>query len=424
MNNKDFILNKKNLAKSKKRSDSLEILEVALSRINTDKVIRKNISVKGSVLKVKQKVFTLDEFNKVYIVGFGKASCEAASTLEKILKDNLSGGIVISNSVSTCEVVDSYIGTHPKPSNKNVKASQYLVELSKELTEKDLVIVIVSGGGSALLCWPESECEQGTKLYEAFLKSGGTIRELNTVRKHISKLKGGGLAKELFPAKVLGLVFSDVPGGHYEMVASGPTYYDQSSTKDAQEIIDRYELGKFELYETPKDHKWFDKVSNIPFLSNKNALMAMKEKAVSLGYEAIVITDNFYGGITDLHKKMISQAKPGTVVIGGGEASLAIPKDIKPGKGGRNSHSCMLMLTNIKPNQVFASLASDGIDNSSMAGAIVDMDTKKEITKKNISITKHADNFDSYTLLEKTKDLIKTGPTRSNVSDLYLLLTE
>ena len=124
-------------------------------------------------------------------------------------------GIVIDKEPNTCEMIKVYRGTHPRPSLENFDVSKDIVALAENSNEKDLVIVIVSGGGSALLCWPEAECLRGQELYDAFLKSGETIKELNTVRKHISLVKGGGLAKILFPATVIGLIFSDIPGEHY-----------------------------------------------------------------------------------------------------------------------------------------------------------------------------------------------------------------
>src|SRR4029077_11513918 len=132
----------------------------------------------------------------------------------------LAGGVVIGTGPANCRRVQTFQGSHPLPSEENVRASQHIVELSERLETDDLVLVIVSGGGSSLLCWPPSECEQGQRLYRDFLATGGPIVELNTVRKHLSALKGGGLAKMLHPATVIGLIFSDVPGDHFESVAS------------------------------------------------------------------------------------------------------------------------------------------------------------------------------------------------------------
>ena len=155
-----------------------------------------------------------------------------------------------------CERLQTFQGTHPLPSAENVRASGKIVQLAKQMTENDLVLVIVSGGGSALMCWPQSECEQGRRLYQNFLRAGGSIVELNTVRRHLSALKGGGLAAMLYPATVVGLIFSDVPGDNPQAVASGPTYRDETTVEDARRILGKYGLGGYALRDTRIDAKY------------------------------------------------------------------------------------------------------------------------------------------------------------------------
>jgi glycerate-2-kinase len=210
------------------------------------------------------------------------------------LGEKIGGGVVICVSGSKCKKVETFIGTHPRPTGANVAASKRLIEIADSMTEKDLAIVVVSGGGSALTCWPENECDQGLELYNAFLKSNGTIHELNIVRKHLSMLKGGGFAKMLYPARVFGLVFSDVPGVHPEIIASGPTYLDTTTIADAEHVIRRYKLGTYKLLETPKEPKYFERIKNYVLVSNLNAIEAMQERAVALGYKALVLSTKVY----------------------------------------------------------------------------------------------------------------------------------
>jgi len=210
---KKLIKNFDTLATNKQRQDALTIAEAGLQAIDTEVVLRNSIELDGTILRVAGQRFDLSRYEHTYVIGFGKVACTAAYTLEQILKDRIKDGAVVGLSERVCQTIDTYAGTHPIPSAQNYTASKHIEEVARSAKENDLVIVIVSGGGSALLCSTMGECDQGQKLFNAFLQSGGTIEELNTVRKHISKLKGGGLAKALYPATVISLIFSDVPGG-------------------------------------------------------------------------------------------------------------------------------------------------------------------------------------------------------------------
>jgi glycerate-2-kinase len=291
--------------------------------------------------------------------------------------------------------------------------------------------VLVSGGGSALLSYPDSEYEQGAKLYDAFLKSGKTISEINTVRKHLSLMKGGGLAKIAYPATVVGLIFSDVPGDKFEDVASGPTYKDKTTLEDAQNIIKANNLGEFDLVETPKEDKYFEKVKNFVLVSNKIALEAMAKKVHELNLAVNIVSTDLYDEvgeslrkifhITEEFKKNIS----GSVSLAAGEPSLVVSKNV--GKGGRNLHMGLEVIKNkliTDDKSVFISFASDGMDNTDMAGAVVDMETIKKAELLGLNSVEYCDNFDSYNFFKQTGDLIDTGPTGANVSDLMILLNK
>jgi hydroxypyruvate reductase len=282
-----YIKNFDTLAKTSARRDALTIVEAGYQAIDTDAALRAFVQLLGDTLSVGERAYKLTEYEHIYIVGCGKVACRAAATLEDILKGKVSGGAVIGVTDMVCQVVTLYKGTHPKPSEKNFAAAQHMLQIGEKITERDLVLAIVGGGGSSLLCASTGECDQGVRLYEKFLDSGGIIDELNLVRKHISPLKGGGLAKALYPATVVGLVFSDVPGGDPSAVASGPTYFDASTIADAEQIIQKYNLGHYVLTETPKEQKYFENVWNVEVVSNKTAVAAMSTKAHELGYTPI-----------------------------------------------------------------------------------------------------------------------------------------
>lgn len=410
------------LATNQSRIDALSIMEEGYKAIDTTLIVKNKVSLHDGVLSVLGKTFTLKDYERIFIVGFGKASCKAVQALEEVLGDELDGGIVIDKHASVCRVVNVFQGSHPLPSSKNVEVSQKIADLAENLTEKDLAIVVVSGGGSALLCWPMSECDQGNELYARFLHAGGTIQELNTLRKHISSIKGGGLAKLLYPATVLSFIFCDVPGDHFQEVASGPTYLDHSTIEDAKRLLEKYNIkDMFSFNETPKEEKYFEKVTNIPFVSNKEALRAMEEEGKKRGYEVISLGDEMYDNPDTFLGKAKAALKPKSVVIAGGELSIALTHE--GGVGGRNFYIASRGLDVIGEEDTLITFASDGIDNKSIgAGAIVDKETKKKLAERNLNWKDFHDQDKDSELFIEINDAVITGDTGSNVSDLYLML--
>ncbi|MEX0918699.1 MAG: DUF4147 domain-containing protein [Candidatus Paceibacterota bacterium] len=422
MSNQSYIKNTETLTKGdQRRLEAITIVEAGYRAIDTPAIIREKVRLDGETLYFGDKTYHLPDYKNIFVIGFGKISCQAAATLEQILGGLIKKGTVIGMADNLCQIIDTYVGTHPMPSAANVAASKKILELSKEVDEDDLVIVVVSGGGSSLLCPTETEAEQGQRLYQKFLTTGGTIHELNTVRKHISILKGGGLAEALYPAEVVGLIFCDVPGEQYELVASGATYRDNSTVADAQAIIDRYNLGQFELIETTKDNKYFERVTNIPLTSSHTATAAMAKKAEELGFTATVIGNDLTMPMTEAVDLFTAQAKTGQALVAAGELSLIVgPKNT--GQGGRNTFFALTMLEKLKANQVFVAFASDGYDNTEAAGALIDSKTKTKAEQLNLNIGEYLKQIDSFNFFRQTNDLIMTGRIESNVSDLMLLL--
>ena len=420
------IKNFEELATTENRRAALLIAEAALQALDTEKVVERSVSFQGDILKVQGENFDLAKFKNIKVVGFGKASYAAALALEKILGSRIQEGAVVGLEKGELKHIQTFVGTHPKPSAQNVLAGQKIFEILKNAAEDDLVIVLVSGGGSALLCSSDEERDQGIKLYESFLKTGKTIGVLNTMRKHLSVLKGGGLAKIAYPATVIGLIFSDVPGDNFGAVASGPTYRDLSTMADAEKIIADNSLGDFKLTETPKDDKYFEKVRNFVLVSNKTASEAMAEKAAELGFAADVISTELYDDMEPALKKIFTAGKENqkenAVIIAAGEPQLKVSD--RRGKGGRNSHMALTVacMHKIDKNSVFISLASDGLDNSDTAGAIVDENTCAKAKSLDMDGEVYLHGFNSYEFFQKTRDMILTGPTGANVADLMILL--
>ena len=419
-----WIKNFDELAITENRKLALEIAEAGYDSINTEKVIENSIKIEDNTLIISGEKFDLAKYKKIKVVGFGKCSCEAAFALEKILGDKIERGVVIGLKKVTCDFIESFAGTHPKPSMVNVEVGKKICEMVENSSEDDLIIAIVSGGGSAMLCSSDSECDQGIELYENSIKNKGTISEMNTVRKHISVLKGGGLSKLAYPATVLGLIFSDVPGDKYENVASGPTYKDETTIVDAEKIIEKYNFGKFDLIETPKEDKYFEKVYNFVLVSNKTAVEAMDKKSKELGFVTNIISTELYDEVHDAVEKIFSAKKDNTVVLAAGESAVKVMKE--GGMGGRTLHMALTAIDMgmIDDDSVFLPFASDGVDNSDAAGAIADKNTIEKLNKLKINVNDVLNNFDSYPALKHSGDMLLTGPTGANVSDLMILLTK
>lgn len=414
------IHNKEQLAVTPMRRDALTIIESGLNAIDTDSLVRRQVTYDGQILAIAGRTFDLTGVRHLHIIGFGKVSCRAAAALNDILGTRAEPGIILGARPGMCEHVGHFPASHPMPSPENVAATEQMMLHCQDMHDDDLVIVIVSGGGSAMLCWPMTECDAGRQLYEAACRADLTIHELNTVRKHLSALKGGGLAKLLWPAQVVGLIFSDVPGANYELVASGPTYPDTTTVADAQAVIERHALGSYQLTETPKEPKYFERVQNIVLVSNQEALEAMALQARKLGYAPTIAGDDLYESPEDAIGRLLALATPRSVVLAGGEFRLRVPKDA--GTGGRNMHAVLAVLGRLPPEDLFIAIASDGMDNTDAAGAIADSVTREHAHAVGLDATSFLGRFDEYHFFSQSGDLIMTGPIEANVSDLMVLV--
>jgi len=437
-----IIKNFKDLATNKERKILLEIVEAGLKALDYEKVL-KNLDI-SRVLK---------KYQNVYLIGFGKGSAKAVDILRKKIKFK---------EVYVIDVTGNYTrGTHPLPSEKNFKFTQKVVEIfNGKLTQKDLVMVIVCGGGSVMFTYPVVGIEKFKEINQQLLKSGANIYEMNIVRKHLDLVKGGGLAKILYPAKVISLIFSDVPGNDLSFIASGPTVEDKTTINDALRVIKKYKIrgiSNKDLIETPKENKYFKNVENRLVLSNLTALYAMKEKSKKLGLKAKILTDKLEGEVSQVAKYLLKEIKKSReeLILCGGETTVKVKGK---GKGGRNQELVLwflkyihneLMRTNnfsissregsqwfasnkdnvrissredsYKFAPIIISLASDGWDNTEFAGAIGDYLTLGKAKKLNLDLDKFLQNNDSFHFFQKTKDGLKTGRLPINVADLILV---
>ena len=317
-------------------------------------------------------------------------------------------------------------GTHPLPSKENFTFTAHAIEKLERATEKDLVIIVTCGGGSVLFEAPNTlSLERITEVNKALLQSGANITEMNAIRKHLSKVKGGGLAKILYPATVVNLIYSDVPGNDLSVIASGPLVKNTSSMKDVEKIMKKYsldtkaKLSMSDFVETPTDAKYFEKVSNVLMLSNLTALNAMEKKARELGYEVHVMTDRLQGDAEVLGEQLINETPFEHILLAGGESTVKVTGK---GVGGRNQALVLNALKHIEGDTVIASFGTDGWDFTEFAGAIADKDTLAKVKKTHLNVQEFIDDDNSTRFFESEHDGIITGHLDSNVSDLYIVL--
>ena len=420
----NLIKNYSTIATSERRKTALRILEAGLEAIQPEKVLHEKIHLEDGVLRVANKRIKLSKFERVFLIGFGKGSAEVSSSIESQLGVSLTKGWVIDTVSKKFKRTFFTLGTHPLPSEENVAFTEKVLEETVGMTKKDLVLVVVCGGGSALFEAPHS-LPMG-KLREVSAKlinSGATISEINVVRRHLSKVKGGGLAKHLFPARIVNLIFSDVPGNDLSVIASGPTVRDSSTIKKALSILDKYEISRSDipeasLTELPKEAEYFENVDTIILLSNMTALEAMNKEARSLGLKSFIFSDRIQGDARKMGKKLMVKTPPGKILLAGGETTIKV---VGSGKGGRNQALVLASLP-IEDDTLIVSFDSDGIDYYHFGGAIADKHTWEKAKKQNIDPQEFLKNDDSSSFFEQVDDGILTDKLGSNVTDLIMIL--
>lgn len=415
------------LATTPQRKTILELINTALESIQPSHVIDHNLKIEGNTLTIVNRKFDLEAFNRIFLIGFGKGSAAISRIIEQKLGSKLAEGHVIDTNVEQFSKVHFTQGTHPLPSTINAAFTQALLQrITKlELTEKDLALVVICGGGSAMLVAPNKiSLDQKIEVNRALLKSGATISEMNIIRKHLSEVKGGGLANFLFPATVASLIFSDVPGNDLSVIASSPTHLDQTTIEDAKKIISKFNLSidlpfvLGALHETPKDESIFKNVHNIIVLSNKTALEAMQKKAIDLKIDSNIFSDHFQHEAKTAGMELINNTQPNSILLAGGETTVHVTGT---GKGGRNQEVVLGALESLDENTIICSFDSDGWDNSLFAGAIGDSTTRIRAQKLQLNIQECLNSNSSLEFFTKAHDGIDTGRLPSNVSDLFIV---
>ncbi len=442
-----IIKNYKELASSPMRKQILDILESGIAAVEPRQML-------SSLLSYNEDFNSLKVFNKsydvmrgrIFVIGGGKASGAMAEALEKIIgPDKIIAGIVsCKDNNYKIKKIKLIKADHPFPGRRSVKASKKIFALKDKygINANDLVVCLISGGASALLASPVdaitlSDKQKTTRL---LLESGAAINDINIVRKHLSKIKGGQLASFFAPAQVVSLVISDVSGDKLEVIGSGLTVFDPSTFKDALFVLEKYNIinkvpkrvgdyirlgSEGGATETPKQ---LNNADNYIVGSNLSALESMAYKAELLGLKPVIVGNDIKGDPNVMAYKIVrhilqKRFKGYDVLLYAGETNPTLPK--KYGRGGRNQQfaaASMLALRHLDHKWAMASISTDGIDyDLSVAGALVDSESFCKAEQKGIDIASYVRTYDTYNLFKKMNfSLIRTGNTGTNVADIMV----
>lgn len=436
----------------KARALALKSLENALKAVDPKQLMKSKLLSRSSVLRVNKYSFDLAKFKNIYVVGGGKASGSMAEYLEQSLGKYITNGLVNiprGNKYKT-KIIKLHEASHPIPDKAGVDGTHQMLKIVEQAGKRDLIICLISGGGSSLMPLPRNgiTINDKRKITDALLKCGARINEINTVRKHISGVKGGWLAKKAYPATVLNLMLSDVVGDPLDFIASGPTVADSTTFSDAIKVLKKYCLwgtapesiqnilsdGEKNLIpETPKaGDKSFKKVYNVVVGNNRLANLAVCEYLRSSGLKTLLLTSTLEGEARQVGAMLASICcevsisgnpvrKPAGIVAGG-ETTVTVTGE---GLGGRNQEIALAAALKMgcMDGVVLASLSTDGVDGpTDAAGAVVDGKTILRAAEMNLSPEEFLAKNDSYNFFSKLDDLIFTGPTGTNVNDVSVII--
>ena len=441
----------------KARDQAARLVRAALDAVDPAQAVRSAVRREGHLLQVGERIVDLERYERVFIVGGGKAGAPMAQALVEILGDRLAAGWI---NVKQGHLIDAepapaltiHQASHPIPDEAGRLGAAQILRMAQEATERDLVFCLISGGGSALMPLPVPGITLADlqALTDALLRCGATINEINAVRKHCSQLKGGQLARAAHPATVIALMLSDVVGNPLDVIASGPTVPDTSTFDDAQATLIRYDIADTipqriashlragvhgDIPETPKPgDPAFEHVQNEVIGSNAIAAQAALAEARAMGLHTLLLSTYVEGEAREVAKVFAAIGKALAVegwplprpacVIAGGETTVTLRGD---GRGGRNQELALAAAIALEgwPGVTVVALATDGTDGpTDAAGAIADGETVARAREQGMSAADHLARNDAYPFFDRLGDLIRTGPTNTNVNDLTFILAQ
>jgi len=438
------IENESALASTRGRETALACVRAGIDAARPGRVVDESVRLDGDRLHVADATYDLSDVDRIVVVGGGKAADGVATALERVLGDRIDAGAVVTPDPGAGGRIERLRGDHPVPSQAGVDGTDRVRELVADADDRTPVLAVITGGGSALLPAPAEgiSLDDLQRTTDALLDAGAEIGALNAVRKHLSTLKGGGLAELAAPATVVSLVFSDVVGNDLSVIASGPTAPDESTYADALDALERYgvdppaavrerlEAGAAgDLPETPRSgDPVFDRVTNHVLADGFTAIDAAREVAADRGYDTCVLSSSIRGEAREAALTHVAVAEEigatgnplaaPAVVLSGGEATATVRGD---GVGGPNAEFALAAAVELPASTTLACVDTDGKDGSSdFAGAVVDADTVGDVRAARGALG----NSDAYGYLGGRDAVVSTGATGTNVNDLRVLVVE
>jgi hydroxypyruvate reductase len=433
------------------RRDALLVFEAGLKAASPEDAIRRALHLENETLRAGERACDLKAYRSIYLLGAGKASARMAGGVLGLLGDEVTGGVVSvpygqSGSAGRVKLMGA---SHPEPNEDTLANTALILDVAEKASRDDLVICLISGGGSSLLeALPHGvSLPDIVKMNRALLASGADIVEINTVRKHVSEVKGGKLAARIYPASLINLVVSDVPGDDLTFIASGPTVGDSTTFDDCIRIIERLGLaGEIpdpvmrhlengaagRLKENPRTgDRVFKDIQSLVIAGNSTSVEAASDMAGKIGYKTVRLDEPVVGDTRDaarhhagLARKMIVESAPvapPACIVSGGETTVRVMGE---GKGGRNQEFAIASAIQIDGLPIAVlSAGTDGIDGATdAAGAICDGHTLKRANDLGIDALSYLGRNDSYSFFSRLGDLVKTGPTGTNVMDVHIIM--
>ena len=438
---------------SSMHADAMSIFQAGIKAVAPGDAIRRYCRLTGDMLHIGEKTYDLRHINRILVVGAGKAAAPMAQAVEELLGARIHQGLICVKYKHGAPLgrIRSIEAGHPTPDANGAAAAGQILDLVRPAGRNDLVIVLLSGGGSALLPLPVDgiSLEEKQLATDTLIACGATIHEINTVRKHLSDIKGGRLARVAAPAQVAGLILSDVVGDDLDVIASGPTVADPSTFGQCLQIIERFQLAgqmpaavmehlraglKGKRLESPKIGDGWQHVYNLIIGSNTQSIAAARLKAMELGYNTLILSSRIEGETRTIAlahgaiaREVLASENPiaaPACLLSGGETTVTVKGH---GLGGRNQEFALAAATDIDGahDTVILSGGTDGTDGpTDAAGAIADSSTVQRAIQAGLDIRRHLDNNDAYPFFKSLGNLLMTGPTQTNVMDLHVVLVK
>jgi glycerate 2-kinase len=434
------------------RRDARAIFEAGLVAVAPQTAIAAHCRREGRQLHVGPRRYDLSRYENIWIIGTGKASAAMAHTLEDMLGSRVTGGLITVKygHLEPLRKVRIIEAGHPVPDENGCAGARKILAMAQAAGARDLVFCLISGGGSALLPIPDEGLTLADKqeASRVLLSCGASIREMNAVRKHLSAIKGGRLAAAVYPADLCTLILSDVVGDDLDVIASGPTVPDAATFQDALGILERYDIRKRlpeavvdhlergaagAIAESPKpDAKCFQRAYHLIVANNRHCIQAAREEALRRGYHTLVLSTLMEGETREvarvhgaIGREILATGQPlppPACLISGGETTVTLKN---AGRGGRNQEFALAAALDIDGSRevVILSGGTDGTDGpTDAAGAVADGHTAARARSLGMDPRQHLTGHDAYPLFERLGDLVRTGPTNTNVMDLRLVL--